>query len=218
MDPASQYVTSLAEEVYKKIKEDLGNVPDHDIIKTCFTDRLSDKRFLDYEIYYFNTVNNEKYYFETNNYFREFRQKYSLRGIGGEFINKLEARKKDLLSLIHEDKLTDLYLHFKTEQKHYGSFFSKFAHTFKPNSYCPIDTQMKNYFGLERESYFITMIAVSRGCKKWAEENKDRMSKMRRLVVESTDQLLLQEGQISDMKLLNTVFWSKANESIVKYE
>jgi len=174
-----------------------------------------DSNFLSFQKFYFETVNNEKRYYDAD-FFNKFRTSYSLRGIDNITLNKYGKKKEDLLQLIREDRLSDLYSIF-TEGKHYGSFFTKMVHTFNPDKYTPVDNPMREYFKLTHESYFISMVVISAAFLKWIYENRDKMDELKKGTIEANRKYIQMEtDNISGIKVLDMIFWSEADNPTIK--
>jgi hypothetical protein len=215
------YIDKLVEIIYKKINKYFSeNKDDHKLIQEHFTFLIDDpfdkrKHFKHFQEYYFQTLENQDKLF-----FKEFRKHYSLLGVDMKYINKLEKSKSEILKLIQEGKLSKLYYDFfATDDKHFGSFFTKIIHTFNPKNYCPIDNQIKNYFKLERESYFVTLLVVSEAFKIWSSKNRQRMDSLKTILINYIKDNMKDiksknlNNKITDMKLLNIIIWSVANSS-----
>ena len=158
-----------------------------------------------------------------NNFFSRFKSQYALQGISNNFLNKLEGRKPTILSLINQDDLSKLYFDFfakaeiqkegngKIVRKSLGSFFTKLVHTFKPNEYCALDNPIKNLFDLKNESFYISFIVISQAYKKWIATNPQELSILKIELRKRDKNNTLQLDKLSDLKLLDLVFWTKAN-------
>ena len=123
---------------------------------------------------------------------------------------------------IRTDKLSQLYFNTfnKAEIKHgngfiekdLGSFFSKLVHTFRPEDYCALDNPIKNYFGLKKESFFISLFIISGEYKHWATENRQLIKCIKEKFEQMDKNKVLKHEQFTDLKLLDLIFWSKANK------
>ena len=232
-DIANKYIDCLSNEVCKIISKNINLQNVEDLVNEHFTNRLEGKangtKFRNFHSYYFRTINN-KVEFQKSNFFSEFIQKYSLRGIDNTRIESFESKKNELISMIETDKLADLYFnHFacveiknndKVIEKNLGSFFTKIVHTFRPEEYTPIDNAIKKFFGLAGESYFIAMIVISNAYLKWANEHRKKMEELKRQlskeIKENLNGMVTNEitKSITDMKLLNILFWSIAEKKV----
>lgn len=206
------YLNYLAGLIYNNIEKYFSsNENDVELIREHFFRRLDDKHFREFQQFYFRTINNKEFYLG-NNFFKEFRQRYSILGVDMEFIEELESNKNQLLSLIEKKNFVDLYERFN-EKKQFGSFFTKFVHTFYPEEYCPIDIPMRQYFGLTNESYFIAFIVLSRAFKNWTEKNKSRINNLKDILFSDNEceKIIIYKNKITDLKMLNIIFWSVSN-------
>ncbi|MDD4374851.1 MAG: hypothetical protein PHG67_13120 [Bacteroidales bacterium] len=182
---------------------------------------LADKVSAGFQDYYFLTLDNEKLYYSSNDFFRQFKKRYSLQGIDNNYLDKLEGIKKEILKNIRSDELAQLYFdtfnkaiikHGKGfKVKDLGSFFAKLVHTFRPDEYCALDNPIKNYFGLKKESFFISFFIISVEYKHWATDNKNLLKIIRQKFKQADKKGILQHDKLTDLKLLDLIFWSKAN-------
>ncbi len=90
-------------------------------------------------------------------------------------------------------------------------FFAKLVHTFRPDEYCALDNPIKNYFGLKKESFFISFFIISVEYKHWATDNKKLLKVIREKFKQADKKGILQHDKLTDLKLLDLIFWSKAN-------
>jgi hypothetical protein len=157
----------------------------------------------------------------TPEFFHEFKRQYGLQGIDNEFLKLLDQEKREILKMIHARNLTDLYwvyfakakIKYRDEkrERNLGSFFTKLVHTFLPNEFSPIDNPVRDYFGLKRESFYIAFISISKAYREWTTENIDVIKKLRTALSCYDDKNLLCINTVSDIKILDLVFWHKAN-------
>jgi len=228
-----KYVDSLTDIVFMKINNALSNQQNYDLIKKHFNDNIDNEKntrehFKMFQEYYFKILDNKNEYLSSEFFFK-FRQKYSIQGVDTDFLKHLELNKQEIINLIESNDLSNLYFRFfncvkikhgeSTIEKNFGSFFTKLVHTFKSQEYSPLDIPIKNFFGLENESYFISLIVISKAFSKWSNENKERIGELRLLLIDSIKINLKEinndnlELKISDMKILNLIFWSIAQSS-----
>lgn len=222
------YLNYLINFVLLKIEDDINDSSTEKIVKYELSTHLFKYHPNSFHNYYFQTLNNEENFFAINNFFRHFKSQYSLQGIDNDFLNNLENKKPEMLSLIKQDKLSELYFnHFAAAKirnrdsiviRNLGSFFAKFVHTFRPADYCALDNPIKNYFGLKGESFFIAFLAVSKSYKIWAEKECIIINDIRREFKEFDKNDCFQHDKMSDLKLLDLIFWTKANIKIMKSE
>ena len=57
-------------------------------------------------------TSNREAFLSTPNFFRVFKQRYSLQGIDGNHLDRLEQEKEKILRLIDDDNLPKLYYEF----------------------------------------------------------------------------------------------------------
>ena len=181
---------------------------------------LKEEKSKKIQIYYFRIIKNEVEYLQTNDFFKKFKREYSLQGIDNGFLNNLELNKKEILENIKSDKLTVLYFSTfcKASIKHgenfvekdLGSFFAKLVHTFRPEYYCALDNPIKNYFKLKK-SFFLSFIIISDVYKKWSKENENILSEIRRRFEQADKEKIIKQDKLTDLKLLDLIFWSKSN-------
>ena len=222
-DNEKKYISTLKQTVYDQISADINDktiddVVENDLVKSHLDDKIS----AGFQNYYFLTLDNEKLYFSSTDFFRQFKKRYSLQGIDNNYLDKLEGLKNEILKNIRADRLAQLYFdifnkavikHGKDfKEKDLGSFFAKLVHTFRPDEYCALDNPIKNYFGLKKESFFISFFIISDEYKHWATDNKKILKHIRQKFQQVDNKKVLQHDKLTDLKLLDLIFWSKANK------
>lgn len=221
-DNEQKYISTLKQTVYGRISADINEKTIDEIVKTDLEkSHLDDKVSADFQDYYFLTLDNEKLYNNSTDFFRQFKKRYSLQGIDNNYLDKLEGLKKEILKNIREDNLTQLYFDTFNKavikhgkgfiEKDLGSFFAKLVHTFRPDKYCALDNPIKNYFGLKKESFFISFFIISVEYKHWATDNKKLLKIIREKFKQADKKGIFQHDKLTDLKLLDLIFWSKAN-------
>jgi len=201
IDDLVSRVIEITEEYFQSVNHDVEFIVNHHISKRI--NNKNGKQFISFQNYYFETLNNDKAY--NKDFLRNFKKMYSLQGLLHIHIDELY--NEPIIDLIRNEKLTELYSKM-TKYKHYGSFFTKLVHTFNPENYCPIDNPIRDYFKLGHESFFITLIVISRAYKGWANNNRDFMNELRDAITDifKKNEIDLKNNRISDMKILNLVF------------
>ncbi|MBV6462569.1 MAG: hypothetical protein HJHJAOHD_02745 [Flavobacteriales bacterium] len=221
-DNEQKYISTLKQTVYDRISADINEKTIDEIVKTDLVkSHLDDKVSAGFQDYYFLTLDNEKLYNSSTDFFRQFKKRYSLQGIDNNYLDKLEGLKKEILKNIRADKLAQLYFNTFNKavikhgkdfiEKDLGSFFAKLVHTFRPDEYCALDNPIKNYFGLKKESFFISFFIISVEYKHWATDNKKLLKIIREKFKQADKKGILQHDKLTDLKLLDLIFWSKAN-------
>ncbi|TDO72998.1 hypothetical protein EV143_107305 [Flavobacterium chryseum] len=218
-----QYISFLKQKVLKRISIEINENSINNIIKTdLYESHIKDKISSSFQEYYFETLNKE-YFLSSKNFFKQFKSRYSLQGIDNEYLDKLENNKTEILQLIRQNSLTKLYINYFNKalikhgdlkkEKDLGSFFAKLVHHFLPNEYCALDNPIKDYFGLSKESFFIAFFIISEEYKKWAIENKQLLNTIRENFRQLDQNKILDFNLLTDHKLLDLIFWSKANRN-----
>ena len=157
----------------------------------------------------------------SSDFFRVFKQRYGLQGIDGAYLDRLEREKETILRLIDNNELANLYFRFfanaqlqhgeNVVRKNLGSFFAKLVHTFRPDEFCALDNPIKKHLGLGNESFYIAFVIISHAYKEWASENSDLMQQIR-IELECNKVGQPFSARMTDLKLLDLVFWYQANE------
>jgi len=217
-----KYISMLKQTVYDRISTDINKKTIDKIVKTDLVkSHLDNKVSTSFHDYYFSTLDNEILYYNSTDFFRQFKKRYSLQGIDNNFLDKIEGLKKEILKNIRADKLAQLYFdtfnkavikHGKDYiEKDLGSFFAKLVHTFRPDEYCALDNPIKNYFRLKKESFFFSFLIISAVYKHWSTDNKKLLKIIREKFKHADKKGLLQHDKLTDLKILDLIFWSKAN-------
>ncbi|OJV36610.1 MAG: hypothetical protein BGO33_10775 [Bacteroidia bacterium 43-41] len=221
-DNVQKYFSTLKQTVYEQISADINEGTIDEIVKTDLAkSHIDDKASAAFQEFYFLTLDNEPLYYSSRDFFRQFKKRYSLQGIDNNYLDKLERLKKEILENIRADKLAQLYFDSFNKavikhgndykEKDLGSFFAKLVHTFRPDEYCALDNPIKNYFGLKKESFFISFFIISVEYKHWATTNRKLIESIRDKFKQADKNGVLQHDKLTDLKLLDLIFWSKAN-------
>jgi hypothetical protein len=171
----NSYIDGHITKVRRQISTEINDKTVDNILQAFLAFHLTDKNSSSFQDYYFLTLTNENYFLTSPTFFRHFKQRYSLQGIDNGYPDRLESDKQNILSLLQADKLADLYFDYFAKanikrgatrvDKDLGSFFAKFVHTFKPADNWVLDNPIKNFFGLQRESFFISFSVISSAYK-----------------------------------------------------
>ena len=78
--------------------------------------------------------------------------------------------------------------------------------------YCALDNPIKGYFGLSRESFYVAFVIVISAHRQWISENPYMMEQIRMELDNNQDGRLFSET-MTDLKLLDLIFWYQANEA-----
>jgi hypothetical protein len=192
-----------------------------EIIQLCFTDRAENTGFRTFQQFYFNTDAQSR-----SDYFNLFRKHYSLQGVDNGYIDNLNRNKDAIFKGIRDKDLLGVYKEFFYKQKithgathrdkSLGSFFTKLCHTVEPELYTPMDNPMRTHFGLQDESFPMTMLIISSAFKKWCDDNPDKTKEIKQelALAMSNDKRIgvsVSASQITDMKLMDMIYWAVAN-------
>jgi hypothetical protein len=224
LDNEHKYISILKKAVFDKISADINKMGINSIVEIdLIKSHIDNTASANFQDYYFTTLDNEQQFYNSSDFFRQFKKRYALQGIDNNYLDRLEMRKKEILTQIRADSLAQLYFATfnKAEIKHgngikekdLGSFFVKLVHTFRPNDYCALDNPIKNYFGLKKESFFISFLIISEEYKHWALENNKRLMSIREKFKQADKRQIIKHDNLTDMKLLDLIFWSKANRN-----
>ena len=215
------YLEISKQSVKRKISEILTEQEIKEIANSAFDFHFTDRNSLAFQEYYCRTIANRETYLFTPNFFRVFKQKYALQGIDGNHLDRLEQEKEKILRLVDDDNLPKLYHEFFVDvslqhaesvvRKTLASFFAKFVHTFRPDEYCALDNPIKDYLGLRRESFYIAFVVISQAYKEWASENQRLMQQIR-IELENNKIGKSFSNKMTDLKLLDLIFWYQANK------
>jgi len=215
------YIETLKLAIFNKISSEINEKSIDQILKIdLYKSHISNKNLGAFLLYYFKTLQNEELFLKTA-FFQHFRNKYKLRA-DNEYLDRLESHKIDILKMLQNDNITELYFkefdktkskfRDKFIEKDQGSFFAKLVHTFRPDEYCALDNPIKNYFGLKNESFFIAFSIISYEYKHWAKDNKELVKTIRdKFKLIDKDQIV-NHKLLTDIKLLDLIFWSKAKK------
>ncbi len=217
-------IPSYLEELKDRVKGRISNLLTDKVVtevaRTSFEGYFSNTKSSAFHIYYSNTISDKELFLSDANFFGRFKQQYSLQGIDSSYLKLLEDNKPEILELIESGQLATLYFKFfanaqikhgeEIKQKSLGSFFAKLVHTLAPGDFCALDNPIKDYFGLKKESFYVAFVVISQAYKEWSMDNNDIMSKIK-LELESFVKGKTFNSDMTDLKLLDLIFWGQAN-------
>lgn len=215
----AQYLSILSRRVEKKIEDLLNDKSVEYISNVSFQSRLKNPKFKAFQRFYFSdTVEFEDDFFNT------FRTRYALQGVDSRYLKMLNEHKSTIKELLINDDVVELYFTYFHQQemsygrsfrkKNLGSFYTKLCHTFNKEKYTPMDNPMRHHFGLNNESFPISMIVVSNGFKGWCNSNRKLTEQLKLHIADeiSTElQIPIAASGITDMKLMDMIYWSVSN-------
>lgn len=220
-----EYIQRKKEGVRSQIDKDINIETIESVVTGAIKFSITDTRSKNFQEYYFTTINNTQNYLSDNRFFHNFKSKYALQGINNSYLDSLEENKQTILRLLDDNKLIELYFEYfakakltrrdKTVLVDLGSFFAKLVHTFKPNEYCALDNPIKNYFGLEKESFYIAFMIISLEYKAWINENPKTIKSIREQIQQTDTKGIIKQEKLTDMKIMDLLFWRKANKKAI---
>ncbi|OXA85921.1 hypothetical protein [Flavobacterium hercynium] len=215
------YINYLKKSVYRQIQEEIQLSKIDEVLNQYLIKHLVNRKPQKFQFFYFETINNEEFYLESNNFFKQFKSQYSLQGIDNEFLERLETKKIDILNLIKQNEIEKLYFDYfknadlkrkdKLQSVDLTSFLAKLVHTFNPYDYCALDNPIRNHFKLNKESFYLSFLIISSQYKKWCEENQSIIQVIREDFKKLDSENVINFEKLTDLKLLDLIFWSKSN-------
>jgi hypothetical protein len=226
MNHFSSYIEAQAARVLTGIEDDLNAKSRSELINLCFnryleSDYKSVTKFKAFHKYYFEIGTKP----EAEKFFNTFKGQYSLQGVSEEYMLRLNKALPEIKRLIANDDLVTLYFTYFFQvsskvknnadgAKTHGSFFTKLVHTFNREGYTPLDNPMRDHFKLQNESFFIAMLIVSKAFKLWCDSYRtqaDELKKELALAMTKGEIGPISASDITDMKLMDTIYWAIAN-------
>ena len=222
-DNLTNYIESLIQAVTNKLFTKLCESQSLNWAISRLHFHISDTRSIRFQKYYFQISCDKDRFLADSYFFKRFKQQYSLQGIDNDYLNFLDDEKPAILKLIYERELSRLYLKYFakakikhgafTKEKDLASFFTKLVHTFLPDEYCALDNPIKNYFGLKNESFFTAFIIMSNAYQSWLMNNNQMIYEIRNKLISIDNNNILVAEKLTDMKILDLIFWVEANHS-----
>lgn len=223
-----EYIQRKKEDVKTQIENDINFNTIESVVLDAIKFNITDTRSKNFQKYYFTTIDDSENYLNDTKFFHNFKSKYALQGIDNDYLDSLEENKQAILGLLTDSKLIELYFAYfaKAKLKHrdktvnvdLASFFAKLVHTFKPNEYCALDNPIKNYFGLEKESFYMAFMIISSEYKAWIIENPVMLKSIREQIRKIDAEKIIVQEKLTDMKIMDLLFWRIANkkETVIK--
>ncbi|MBK8483853.1 MAG: hypothetical protein IPL31_05785 [Saprospiraceae bacterium] len=217
-----KYLIKRKQIVYDRISELITENNIAQIVKINLIESNTKNKSVGFQEYYFSILNKEIFFLESKDFFKRFNHEFALR-TDNFFLNELEKDKIEILKIIKEDRIDELYFDtfFRAKskskngfkEKELGSFFTKLVHVFRPDDYCALDNPIKNYFGLKKEGFFIAFLIISSQYKHWTLQNAYIVKKIRDIFKDNYKSEMNIHDGLTDLKLLDLIFWNKVNLS-----
>jgi len=175
----------------------------------------------EFQKYYFLVTDNYDNFLKDPEFFKHFKYQYSLQGVDNNLLKKLESKKQVILDYFETNNSFQVYNEFfskvdskhgtKTLKKDFGSFFAKLAHTLKPDTFCALDNPIKEYFGFEKESFILAFYIISHSYKNFCSTNQTTIARLKQSFETIDKENIMDHKKITDLKLLDLIFWYRAN-------
>lgn len=214
------YADALSQQVGERISSVLTAKSAGREARQVFRYHANSDRSMRFQSYYFTTVNDREAFRVATDFFKAFKARYALQGVDSRYLGRLEAEKARILERIDRGDLAGVYRDYFARArirqsngvvtKNLGSFFTKLVHTFRPADYCALDNPVKEYFGLRSEGFFVAFTVTSAAYRNWATKHTSEMAEIRQAFL-STPALGTLGPGVTDLKLLDLIFWRKAN-------
>ncbi len=204
------YLNQSVENVSKHISADINEK----MIGHVFRKLFASPNKIRLNRYYFSITDNEAAYF-ADGFFHTFKKRYTLQGLSNQFLERLETNKREIRMLLRKGELGVLYFRFFQQdepEKYLGSIFTRLVHAFFPHQYCSLDAQVKEYFGLRYDSYFIAMHIISKAYLQVAAQYPEWIGLIKTTLQQTDEYGIFRNEQVTDIKLLDLFYRTKVHE------
>ncbi|HZV71027.1 MAG TPA: hypothetical protein VFG10_15840 [Saprospiraceae bacterium] len=170
--------------------------------------------------YYLKITKQKKLIKKSKNFMQTFKSKYGLSYIDRDCLKMLERNKNEIIDkidnspfVIYEKYFANAIVTFKGEKHHrsLNSFFTKLAHTVSPHKFSALDNPIRKYLKVNSESFFISYILINDAYLHWIKQNNSVLLALREKIRYHDKENILSIETLSDLKLLDMIFWFKAN-------
>lgn len=214
------YFSSISTSITDKISNIINHGTINTLTQIIFRNYIADKKFLKAHQFYLTFTGNINAIEKEQTFFRTFRSKYSLR-VAESYVDRLDNNKHLILNQITVNPLCVYKTNFTNVPTNYkgriiykaqSSFFSKLMHTVNPDHYCALDNPIKNkIFELKTEGFFFSYCLINDVYTQWINSNLKLLTDLRNSVQQVDTANLLQMTELTNMKVLDMIFWYKAN-------
>lgn len=196
--------------VKEKIKEDFQNLNERQL-EYFFDKFISDPTFSFIKYYNKTILDREKIDF------KEFvsPKNWAIRGIDKETIEYFNKNYDKLKEEITREK--DISKFFETHCyrkrkngriRREGSFCSKLFHTFLPQEFPPVDSNIRKHFDLKDDNFIKDVLLVKEEYQQFIKKNPEIIRKIR--IILSKDKFFeLRAKELSDVRILDMYYWFK---------
>jgi len=202
-----RYIEKKAKRVKEKIEEVIKkNLSE---IEDCFNYFLNDKE-LNFIKYYNSTVL-EGMKID----FGEFSKQWGLRLRKAFYADFDKERDKRINEIREKEDIVDFYISYCIPKKGniQHSFCSKLFHTILPDKFPPVDSNLRNVFKLQNESYILSILIIKKAYEDYIRDNKDKINEIQGILRKFE---LLQIDKISDIRVIDMFYRCYANNKSTK--
>ncbi|QEH40022.1 hypothetical protein [Chitinophaga sp. XS-30] len=216
-----EYMEKIKNEISSKIDEVINNRTIKSLSRDVFKRGLIDnKKKMGFHKKYLEITGKKEAIEIKKKFFSDFRHLYGLQYMDSGFIHKLERKKNEIIKLIgscpfqayekyfHQAKITEKEC---VKRKNLMSFFTKLSHTIHPKRCSAMDNQIKRYFGLRKEGFFFSYCLINESYLTWIKNNRPKLAMIKDIVRNLDAENALKISAVSDLKILDMIFWFKAN-------
>ena len=220
------YIASKLQNMGNMLSSKINEHTLNDLCHVNLKFHLTDRGSLKFQLYWQKLVFEHNYYDRKDDFFREFKQMYSLQGIDNDYLDFLEKNKQDIKTFFQNKDYFEIYKKYfskaqirrknNTMGKELGSFYTKLLNSFDPNRFTALDNPIKNYFGFKSEGFFISYCIINEGYQQFIKTNKNLFVSMRNTFLQIDNQDKLKICSVPELKILDLIFWYEANEAVEK--
>ncbi len=204
------YLDQSIEIAYQQVLADISE----NTVRNVFRKLFASPNKIRLNRYYFSITGNEEAFF-SDGFFHTFKKRYTLQGLSNQFLEHLETNKHEIHMLLKKGDLGILYFRFfqnDEPEKHLGALFTRLVHAFFPHQYCSLDVQVKEYFRLRHDSYYIAMYVLSKAYLQAAARYPEWTGLMKTTLEQLDEYGTFRNEHITDIKLLDLFYRMKIQE------
>jgi hypothetical protein len=236
----AQIVTS-SKEIEEVINTNLKNAHFPRIISDFKTHHLNNLVSVDmHSNFYHKFVDADpetfkKNYFETPDFFKRFGAVYPAQLTPSDYYANLELHKEHIFNLITAadtskfapEELQELYRCYFAKKpvdlprRHMNFSYTSLLHVFYPERFTSVNNPVINYFkditknntdiNLNDFDFICWSRLLSQAYRNWAESNPNIIRRLRALFKENDPDGLIYNDKLTDIKVLDLIFWARTN-------
>lgn len=187
--------------------------------------KKGEKKYSNFHTFYSENVGKIKNICNDVNYFDNFINIYSIRGLSVGYKKKLYGARKEIVALLEKKDFLSLYDSYFQQQdtskngpSNQGCFWGKLIHLIYPTEYAAIDNAQRKLLKTNNNLFIIDYFVINLAYKKWIKDNPDKIKKIRNItlkVYKSANLELQNPTALSDLRLLD-IFLMGINNKISK--